>query len=277
MKTIVVPIDFSPNSLNAANYAVEMACFMKADLSLVHICLLPMTYGEMPYSLENTDSLVTDAEEKILRIKNDLSVKCGGKVNIITEIKMAFTVIGELANYCISQKPYAVVMGTQGATALERTLFGSNTIMAIKHLACPVIVVPPKAKFHTIKKIGLACDLKKVDENIPFSQLRSLITQFKAELYILHINPKGEKGYTAEKTTETRAIQNMLYDLHPHYRFIDSDDTEIALEQFAQTNKLDLLITVPKRHNIIDKIFHKSHTKKLVVQTHLPVMAIHLN
>src|SRR5678816_107540 len=95
-----------------SNYAVEMACFMKADLSLVHICLLPMTYGEMPYSLENTDSLVTDAEEKILRIKNDLSVKCGGKVNIITEIKMAFTVIGELANYCSSKKPYAVVMGT---------------------------------------------------------------------------------------------------------------------------------------------------------------------
>ena len=274
MKTIVVPIDFSPISLNAANYAVEMARFIKADLSLVHICLLPITYGEMTYSLENTDSLVTDAEEKILRIKNDLSVKCGGKVNIITEIKMAFTVIGELANYCSSKKPYAVVMGTQGATALERTLFGSNTIMAIKHLAYPVIAVPPKAKFHAIKKIGMACDLKKVDANIPFSQLRSLITQFNAELYILHINAKG---YTAEKTTETRAIQNMLYDLHPHYRFIDSDDTEIALEQFAQTIKLDLLITVPKRHNIIDKIFHKSHTKKLVVQTHLPVMAIHLN
>jgi len=277
MKTIVVPIDFSPNSLNAANYAVEMACFMKADLSLVHICLLPMTYGEIPYSLENTDSLVTDAEEKILRIKNDLSVKCGGKVNIITEIKMAFTVIGELANYCSSKKPYAVVMGTQGATALERTLFGSNTIMAIKHLAYPVIAVPPKAKFHAIKKIGMACDLKKVDANIPFSQLRSLITQFNAELYILHINPNGEKGYTAEKTTETRAIQNMLYDLHPHYRFIDSDDIGIALEQFAEANKLDLLITVPKRHNIIDKIFHKSHTKKLVMQTRLPLMAVHLN
>jgi hypothetical protein len=123
----------------------------------------------------------------------------------------------------------------------------------------------------------MACDLKKVDANIPFSQLRSLITQFNAELYILHINPNGEKGYTAEKTTETRAIQNMLYDLHPHYRFIDSDDIGIALEQFAEANKLDLLITVPKRHNIIDKIFHKGHTKKLVMQTRLPLMAVHLN
>jgi hypothetical protein len=58
-----------------------------------------------------------------------------------------------------------------------------------------------------------------VDGNLPFSQIKSLVTQFNAELYILHINPEGNKGYTAEKTMETRALQNMLCDLH---RFIGS-------------------------------------------------------
>ena len=67
----------------------------------------------------------------------------------------------------------------------------------------------------------------------------------------------------------------MLYDLHPFYRFLDYDDIENGLEEFAETNKLDLLITVPKRHNIIDKLFHKSHSKNLVLHTHVPVMAMH--
>jgi len=276
MKTIIVPTDFSPISINAANYAAEMARSINADLSLLHICLLPITtYGEVPFPLENMDSSLSSAEDKILQVKNDLTRKTGGKVKIDTEVRTAATVTGELVNYCELKKPYVIVMGTQGTSAVERIFFGSNTIYAMRHMAWPVIVVPPEAKFNKIKKIGLACDLKKVDENVPFSQIKSLVSQFGAELFILHINPEGEKGYTAEKTVETRSIQNLLYDLHPVYRFIDYDDIETGLEEFAATNKLDLLITVPKRHNIIDKIFHKSHSKKLMLHTHVPVMAIH--
>jgi len=275
MKTIIVPTDFSSISLNATNYAAEMARAINANLSLFHVCLLPVTYNEVPYPIDAMDSLMIDAEEKLLQIKNDLAVKTAGKVEIDFDVRMGTTVNGELANFCKSKKPYAVVMGTQGTSALERIFFGSNTINAMKHLAWPVIVVPPEAKFTSIKKIGLACDLQKVDESVPFLQIRALITQFNAELYILHINPEGEKGYSADKTIETRSIQNMLYDLHPVYRFLDYDDIENGLEEFAETNKLDLLITVPKRHNIIDKIFHTSHSKKLVMHTHMPVMAIH--
>jgi hypothetical protein len=135
--------------------------------------------------------------------------------------------------------------------------------------------VPPEAKFTTIKKIGLACDLKNVDETVPFSQIKSLVNQFNAELYILHINAEGDKGFTTEKTIESRSLQDMLDYLHPVYRFLDYDDIENGLEEFAETNQLDLLITIPKRHNIIDKIFHKSHSKKLVMHTHVPVIAIH--
>jgi len=276
MRTIVVPTDFSPISLNAVSYAAEIARSVNADLSLLHICLLPITvYGEVPYPVENMSSFMSDAEEKILQVKNDLEKKTGGKVKIDTEVRMAATVSGELANFCKSKQPYAVVMGTQGGSAVERVFFGSNTLNAVRHLAWPVIVVPPEAKFANIKKIGLACDLKNVDESIPFSQIRSLVNEFHAELFILHINPDAEKGYTAEKTIESRSLQNQLDDLHPVYRFIDYEDIENGLEEFAASNKLDLLVTIPKRHNIIEKLFHKSHSKKLVLHTNVPVMAMH--
>ena len=276
MKTIIVPTDFSRISLNAANYAAEMASSINADLSLFHVCLLPITtYGDVPYPIENMDSSLSSAEDKILYVKNDLAKKTGGKVKIDTEVRVAATVTGELANYCKENQPYAVVMGTQGTSAIERIFFGSNTINAVKHLAWPVIVVPPEAKFSNIKRIGLACDLKNVDESVPFSQIRSLVNEFNAELYILHINPDGGKGYTTEKTIESRSVQNMLDDLHPFYRFLDYDDIENGLEEFAETNNLDLLIIVPKRHNIIDKLFHKSHSKKMVLHTHVPVIAMH--
>jgi nucleotide-binding universal stress UspA family protein len=277
MKTIVATTDFSPMSLTAVDYAADMACSINANLSLLHVCLLPMTYSEVPYPAENITSLMDGAEERMLQLKNDLIKRTAGKIKILTEVRTAATVVAEIEDYCETQKPYAVVMGTQGSTAFERVFLGSNTIGAMKHLSWPLIIVPPEAKYISIKKIGLACDLKKVDDSIPFKEIRSLTKEFNAELHVLHISTENGKAYTVETMVESRSLQNMLDDLHPVYHFINDKDIEVGLIKFAEDNQLDLLIVVPKKHNIIDQLFHKSRSKKLVLHAHVPVMAVHEN
>lgn len=275
MKTIVAPTDFSAISLNAVNYAAELARSINADLWVLNVCVLPVTYSEVPYPIENIGSLTTDAEERMLQLKDDLTWRTGGKIKIYTDVKTAVTVTGELSHYCKPKEPYAVVMGTQGRSAIEKIFFGSTTIDAMKHLPWPLLIIPPEAKFTDIKRIGLACDLKDVDESVPFSEIRLLVKQFDADLYVLHINSEEEKkNFGVEKMIETRSLQTMLDDLHPIYRFIDYEDIENGLEEFAETNQIDLLLVVPKRHNIIDKLFHKSHSKKMALHTHVPLMAI---
>jgi len=277
MKTIIAPTDFSPISINAVNYAADMACAVNANLLLVHIYMVPGIYGELPYTIQGPESasLISDTEKTIQQLKTELEKRTNGNINISTEVILATSVLTELEDFCKPRKPYAVVMGTQGSTAMERFFFGSNTIGAMKHLAWPLVIVPAEAKFTEIKRIGLACDLKDVDKSMPFSEIRSLVKQFDAMLYILHINAENEKGFTIEKTIESRSLQEMLQDLQPVYRFLDDDDIENALEKFAETNQLDLLLVVPKKHSIIDKLFHKSHSKKMVLHTHVPLMAIH--
>ena len=277
MKTIVATTDFSPMSITAVNYAADMACSINANLSLLHVCLLPMSYSDVPYPAENITSLMDGAEERMLQLKNDFIKRTAGKIKILTEVRTAATVVAEIEDYCEAQKPCAVVMGTQGSTAFERVFLGSNTIGAMKHLSWPLIIVPPEAKYISIKKIGLACDLKKVDDSIPFKEIRSLTKEFNAELHVLHISTENGKSYTVETMVESRSLQNMLDDLHPVYHFINDRDIEIGLIKFAEDNQLDLLIVVPKKHNIIDQLFHKSRSKKLVLHAHVPVMAVHEN
>ena len=55
----------------------------------------------------------------------------------------------------------------------------------------------------------------------------------------------------------------------------DYEDIEDGLGKYAKENKLDLLIVVPREHGLVGGIFHSSHSKKLVLHTHVPVMAIH--
>jgi nucleotide-binding universal stress UspA family protein len=274
MKVIIAPTDFSDLSLNAVTYATEMASSVQASLALLHVCQMPMSFSEVPVPAEALTSLIKDAEKRIEKLRDDIVKKTNGKIKVYTEIKTGF-VIQELQGYCAALKPYAVVMSTQGAGAVERFLFGSNTVSAMKHLAWPLIVVPAEAKFTTIRKIGLACDMKNVMDTAPVEEIKTLVKEFNASLHVVHINTGDDIKYGPEIVDQSGLLQEMLDELHPSYHFLDEIDIEEGLSAFAENNKLDLLIVVPKKHNVISNLFHKSHSKQLVMHTHVPVMAVH--
>jgi len=274
MKPIIAPTDFSPVSLNAVNYAADLACSLGTHLYLIHIFRLPIVYSEIPVAADNIDDQVKEVEERIKGLKKNIAERTDGKIKIHAEVKVD-SVIAGIKNLCEMVNPYCIVMGTQGTRALERFFLGSNTISVMKDFSWPLIVVPPEAKFTSIKKIGLACDLKNVTEIIPIEEIRDLVKQFHAELHVIHVNKLNEQVYGPEIIEESGLLQDMLDDLHPAYHFLNNVKIDEGLSEYAEKNNLDMLIIIPKRHNLIDKLFHSSHSKQLVLHTHVPVMSVH--
>lgn len=274
MKTIIALTDFSPVSLNAVDYAADMACSINARLYLLHVFQLPMVYSEAPYPAESINMLMQEAEDKISQLNKELIRRTSGKIEIAGEVRTG-TVLTQVEECCADEEPYAVVMGMQGSSATERAFFGSNVISAIKYLRYPLMIIPREVKFISIKKIALACDLKNVDDTIPFEGIKSLAKEFNAEFHLVHINTSSGESYSAEIVSESRSLQNVLEKLHPVYHFLNSDDVETGLSQFVENNKIDLLIVVPKKHNLIDQLIHQSHSKKLAMQSSIPLMTIH--
>jgi nucleotide-binding universal stress UspA family protein len=271
MKTILVATDFSPAATNAANYAAEMALAINADILLLHVYQIPVGYLEVPIAVSLED-MGKGAEKQINDLKEQLIKKTNNKLHIATEVRMG-SFFKELKNVCESIIPYTVVMGSQGTTATEHLFFGSNTVHAMKHLAWPVITVPVGLIFSAIKKIGIACDFEKVVDTIPVDEIKMLIHDFKAELHI--INTGSKKEFKPEVVFESGLVQEMLGELKPNYHFITNENTDLGIIDFAEKDHIDLLIVFPKRHSLIDKIMHKSHTKQLVLHTYVPVMALH--
>lgn len=275
MKTIIVPTDFSPVATNAALYGASLAQSMNASLALLHVCQLPVVYAEVPVPLVTTAELTNEAEEKIARLKVELMRVTGDKIKIYTDIKVG-SVPSELKAYCNAIKPYAVVMGSHGTSGLERFLFGSNTIWAMKHLSWPLIVVPADAKYNTIRNIGLACDFKAVVDTAPVEEIKTLVKDLHANLHVLYINKEFRKDeYDPKLIEESGLLQEMLGDLHPHYHFVDHEDIDQGISEYAEKYFLDLLIVVPKRHALMERLFHRSHTSQLALHTHIPVMSVH--
>ena len=272
MKTIIVATDFSPAALDAAAYAADMAVAVTADMLLLHVFAYPVSYTEIPLMVD-TDSLKTDAEARLQRLKTKLIAETGNTLKIHIEVRMG-QFFSELQFVCETIKPYTVVIGSQGTSAGERFLFGSHAAYAMKHLVWPLITVPLGAKFSSIKKIGLACDFNKVTRTIPIDEIKTLVKSFNAQLHV--INTAKKETYDPGIFFESAMLEKLFKDLQPTYHFIENEDTDEGIMAFTEKNNIDLLVVIPKRHSLIDSLIHESHTKQLVLHSHVPVMALHL-
>lgn len=273
MKTIIVPTDFSPVSINAVNFAADMALAIDARLLLFHVYNIPVSYGEVPLVLISVEELQKNSEIQLEDLKNEIHIK-SGKLKVDTEVKMG-NIVDELEGLCKHIQPFAVVMGAKGTSGIEKVVFGSTTLTAIRHLIWPIICVPPGKEYGKgIKKIGFACDFKQVVEATPVQFIKQMAKEFGAELHILNVD-YNHKHFKPETQAKSLFLHKMLEDAKPVYHFINSIDTEEGINEFAETNKLDLIIAIPKKHTLLEGIFKPSSTKQLVFQSHIPVMCVH--
>ena len=274
MKTIIVPTDFSPVALNATNYAADMAIAVNAEILLVNIYTIPVSYSEVPVAMISIEEMKKASEAELTDLKTSLEHIPSGKIKIRIESRMGNTV-DELEDICNTVKPFVVVMGSKGKSGIENLLFGSTTLTAIRHLSWPVICVPPGKEYGSgIKKIGFACDFKEVRETTPVDLIKEMVSVFGAELHILNVD-NNNKDFRPETPEQTFKLHDLLKDINPTYQFIDHPDVEDGINDFAEKNNMDLIIAIPKKHKLLDGIFKPSSTKQLIFQSHIPVMCLH--
>jgi len=274
MKTIVIPTDFSPAATNALHYGMEMAKTIDASLLLFHAYQVPVSFTDTPLVLVSVEELKQSAEAQLEKLKKEVEHISSGSLKIYTEIRLG-NMSDELELLCEKIQPFAIVMGTKGTSGLEKVLFGSNTLTAIRHLKWPVITVPPGKQFGAgIKRIGFACDYKEVVKTTPAAVIIQFAKAFQAALHVLNVD-YHDKHFKPETPEQSALLHTMLEECNPVYHFIEHKDVEDGINEFAEKNNIDLVIAIPKKHKLLDALFSTSSTRQLVFQSHVPVMCVH--
>ncbi|MEO7265132.1 MAG: universal stress protein [Ferruginibacter sp.] len=271
MKTIIIATDFSESAINATKYAADLAEVIDADLLLMHVYQLPVSFGEVPIPIYGED-LESGASKKLDEIKVELETSTSNNLKVNTLVK-AGLFFNELRTVCEEIKPYAIVMGSQGTTAAERFWFGGHTVYAMKHLMWPLLTIPPTANFSAIKKIGLACDFDKIEKTVPVNEIKNIVEDFNAELHVLNIGKK--ENFNAAIVFESAVLRDLFAPVKINYHFLSDDDTSDNIIGFTQNHQLDLLVVLPKHHSLLDLIFHKSYSKDMVLHSQVPVLTMH--
>ncbi len=273
MKTFVVPTDFSPVSVNAMNYAINMAKDIHASVILFHAYQVPVAFSEVPVVTISLDEMKKQSDEKMLELKHSVEHITSGEVDVRIHNVLGDT-IEELENLCQTEKPFGIIMGTHGAGAIETLFLGSTTLSALNRLHVPVMIIPPGATYKRIHRIGFACDYSQVAESTPIQEISKWIRLFDARLKVLNVD-YNNRQFNPNVPMSLTKVHELLAPLNPDFHFIDDPDIEEGINAFAETHGIELLITIPKKHKLLGKIFQRSHTRTLAMHAHVPILAIH--
>ena len=154
-----------------------------------------------------------------------------------------------------------------------RFFLGSNSLSVINRITIPVYVIPPGVRFKPFKKIGLATDMRDVVDSTHVTPIRELINFFNAELHVLNVDHERSR-FRPETPQESLNLDVLLSGLNPVYDFIESKDVNEGINEFAEKNNLDAVITLPKKHGLLQGLFQKSTTRELIHHTNVPLICI---
>ncbi|HEY9114326.1 MAG TPA: universal stress protein [Bacteroidales bacterium] len=285
VRRILVPVDFTPHSENAAVYALLIAETLKAEIKLLYAYLdpggTPQTYLESYAYQLNIESVIKEVEEEsekslqalVKRLKSiikrrklkNVEISCemlkGGAVN---------AVLSEIEEF----KPGLLVIGTRGSELEGLRAFGSVTSSLISKVDIPMIAVPKNfdaSRFKSPKKVLFATNFEQNDV-YALQRLVSFVKPFKTKIFCVHaaLNEAVEDEELKMKKIK-KALSKSTDNYEIEYGLLETVDVQQGLEDFISERKIDVLALTRHNHNYIVRLFKPSLTKKFLFQSQIPL------
>jgi nucleotide-binding universal stress UspA family protein len=274
MKTILVPTDFSKTAGHAVDYAAELAAKTNATLILLNVYHPPLIASEVPVVIPTLEEVEKDAMLHLKKSEKKLHEKFGSNFSIESKCKCGFAV-DEILEFSAKHKADLIVMGMHGAGYITEKLIGGISSAVMDKATCPVLAVNLESKFTDLKKIVLACDYAELSNKTILDPLKELAQMFNSHIYVLNVMSKNETSPTITKAIAGIKMEHALETLEHSFHYLESEDVVKGINEFAQENKADLIVMIPRKHSFFHNLLHEPNTKKMVFHSSTPIFSIH--
>jgi nucleotide-binding universal stress UspA family protein len=259
MNIVIIPVDFSETSLNAANYGVKLLTTVpEAEIILYHV------YDKVE-AYENR-------MEALQKLKDELLQNKTANITLLAEMGDFVTELEKLARH---RQADLIVMGITNRSVLSQVFVGNNALKVSENKFCPVIIIPSNAEYSEIKNVLLATDLKDTVSTTPTAPIKKVLSAFNAKLHIVNVNSEHYIELSENYAAEQEKLKELFAEFNPEFYFLRLFDVDDAIKEFAKDKNIDLIITIQKEHSVVHKLFNTGHAKKLAYESTVPVMTVH--
>jgi nucleotide-binding universal stress UspA family protein len=277
MKKILLPTDFSENSMNAIRYALQLFKNETCDFILLNtytpVAIPAVTMGSGIGQFELNDALKNASETGLTSIRTRLENDFPNPNHTFSQIS-AFNILTSEIELLYEQEVMdLVVMGTQGASGMKEVFFGSNTAYVLRHTKCPMLIVPSDHTYTTPTQIAFPSDFNRYCDAKELSYLKSLADLHKSAIRVIHINEN--ERLNDNQDSNVNILQQYLKDYEHSFHWIpEYVSKENAILEAVKELEIDILAMVNYSHSFLDRILREPVIKKISFHAEVPFFVI---
>lgn len=273
LRNLLVPTDFSDQAQTSLTYALAFAKDMGATVHVLNSYYVPINPIEADYVADQgvwIEQARQRAHEEMRLLEERHLQNSGVAYQCHVHAGPAMDDINDtIRNNSID----LVVIGIYKADQWEN-FTGNLYTQAIRNAKAPVLLIPEQTTYILPGTVTFATDLKPLDKQEPIENLKSILTDLKAKLTLLHVHSPGEE-VTSKEREELERLSNDLALLSPRVAIVEADDAEEGIVQYAQEHPSQWLMAVSHHYGLLEGLFHSSKTKKLARYTPIPLLVSH--
>jgi nucleotide-binding universal stress UspA family protein len=276
MRKILIPTDFSENSINALKYALELFKYDFSEFFIMH-AYQDDIYADKALMAKETMSEVTKIIsgrsklqlEDILKQIHDTSPNPRHTYNIVSSNSM---LIDEADKIVDGENIDIIVMGTRGKTNDRKLTFGSHTLQVLRYVQCPVLAIPENYKHIQPRRILFPTDYMIPYKRRELKLLCEMASPYRAMIDMLYIS-KSEK-LSLRQENNLNFIKELLRKNKINFKTVNDKSKTNAIYTYIKENNIDMLVMVNTRHSFLENILFQSTIDKISLYIDIPFLAL---
>jgi len=286
MKKLFVPIDFDKDATYAADYALQLAQNIQAEVHLFHAYVFPFTPIDVP-ALEGhrqhephayvSQDVIDHLKSQMDELVDDLR-KRYPDVRIEVDMDEAFPerAISEKA---LEKEADVIIMTPRQIPRFLKWITGSVSQSVVNKSQVPVLIVPRHYRFETPNQLLYASNFDRVDGE-KITAFMNLFENKPARLFVSFIfNDKGRDYPQAQFSVLRDVLEDHIRKSHPEadMRFLVEGEENLfeGLEEQIEDYGIDMLAMTTHQRGFFERLFNPSKTHRMIYETKIPLLIFH--
>lgn len=271
---ILVPVDFSPSSINAMEHAVLYANALECDIRMIHVKRRNADYDPSISFNDYDEVLKSSVINQFKRIIAHFKGKMNGRIDYCVRDGRVFTEVCNQAKYGDAAM---IISGTNGVSGFKERWEGSNAFRIVSHAICPVVTIKYNFVPQSPKRIVVPID-NTARTRLKIPVVAKIAKCFNAEMMLVDLR-NDNKPSTQKKMEEAMKAVMVYLDRH-NVRYskdfvrVKKSKTAKAVIDYALENDADLIAATSEQLDNNWRLFSVPSPQKLVNHSPIPVITI---
>ena len=269
MKNIIVPIDFSEESLNGLRLAIHFANRFSSRIQMVYVQKYPSELGRVGYEEEKKKAL-----QNFESLKQEYASKLHNSEQLDYIVKKG-KIFREVVNQAQAFEDSVIISSTHGASGFEELFIGSNALKIISASDLPVITIRHGSVAREIRTIVLPIDSSNdTRQKLPLTA--KIAAAFDAEVHVLGLTTTESEDIENKVSAYCKQVCEYLKDHDIKHKLERQKVSSVtnATINYALDVEADLISIMTEQNDSLADLVLGTSAQHMLNKSPVPVMSV---